>query len=111
MDTSSSNERSKSRLSEEATEQELEFVGWLRRHGAAFGSVDWPSSETESGIRGAVATLNIDSGVSQSSMENCSIDRRSSAYSVCAHYQPPERGRLIQFEVSREPGNKEYERV
>lgn len=67
MDTSSreNDERSKSRVSEEATEEELEFVGWLRGHGAAFGSVDWPSSETESGIRGALATRNIESGVSQ----------------------------------------------
>lgn len=46
--------------------EEQEFLGWLRTYGAFFHDVHWPSLETESGMRGAIATRNIDSGVSKS---------------------------------------------
>ena len=59
---SSSWERQKDPTSTE----EQEFLEWLRRNGALFHDVHWPSSETESGMRGAIATRNIDSGVRNS---------------------------------------------
>lgn len=45
------------------TTEEQAFLEWLRRNGAVVHDVHWPSSETESGIRGAIATRHIDSGV------------------------------------------------
>lgn len=42
---------------------EQDFLGWLRRHGAEIDSIDWPSSNTGSGIRGAVAKRDIEGGV------------------------------------------------
>ena len=44
--------------------EEQEFLDWLRRNGALFHDVLWPSSDTQSGMRGAIAARNIDSGVS-----------------------------------------------
>ncbi|CAM9206009.1 unnamed protein product [Ectocarpus sp. 4 AP-2014] len=38
-----------------AVSEEQEFLRWLRSHGAVIDCVEWPSSETESGVRGAVA--------------------------------------------------------
>lgn len=39
------------------------FLAWLRANGARFDSVDWPSSKTESTVRGAVARADIATGV------------------------------------------------
>ena len=49
--------------------EEQEFLDWLRSNGALFHDVHWPSSETESGLRGAIATRDIDSGVRERTRE------------------------------------------
>ncbi|CAN0530881.1 unnamed protein product, partial [Ectocarpus sp. 12 AP-2014] len=45
-----------------AVREEREFLRWLRSHGAVIDCVEWPSSETESGVRGAVARRDIAPG-------------------------------------------------
>ncbi|CAB1098425.1 unnamed protein product [Ectocarpus sp. CCAP 1310/34] len=45
-----------------AVSEEQEFLRWLRSHGAVIDCVEWPSSETESGVRGAVARRDIAPG-------------------------------------------------
>ncbi|CAM9299099.1 unnamed protein product, partial [Ectocarpus fasciculatus] len=47
---------------EGAVRDEQEFLRWLRSHGAVIDWVEWPSSETESGVRGAVARRDIAPG-------------------------------------------------
>lgn len=47
----------------DAAVREQEFLKWLRSHGAVIDCVEWPSSETESGVRGAVARRDIAPGV------------------------------------------------
>lgn len=44
-------------------EAERSFIDWLRSNGAEFSGVQWPSRETESGMRGAVARRDIATGV------------------------------------------------
>lgn len=44
-------------------EAEQNFIDWLRSNGAKFGGIQWPSHETESGMRGAVARRDIATGV------------------------------------------------
>lgn len=39
-----------------------EFRDWLIENGAKFPKIDWPSNDTESGIRGAVARSDIHTG-------------------------------------------------
>ncbi|CAM9164316.1 unnamed protein product [Scytosiphon promiscuus] len=59
MDKSAEGEGSNA---EPAAMAEQQFLDWLRRHGAGIDSIDWPSSETGSGIRGAVAKQDIEGG-------------------------------------------------
>lgn len=41
--------------------KDIRFLSWLKQHGAMFPKVDWPRSDTDSGIRGAIALDNISS--------------------------------------------------
>ena len=38
------------------------FLEWLGFHGARFPSIEWPSNQTDSGIRGAIAKADIGMG-------------------------------------------------
>jgi hypothetical protein len=38
------------------------FCEWLQNHGAQYPKIKWPSNDTESGSRGAIATENIETG-------------------------------------------------
>lgn len=42
---------------------EQAFLVWLRENGAIFDSVKWPSLDTATGVRGAVARRDIVAGV------------------------------------------------
>lgn len=44
-------------------EAERKFIDWLRSNGAEFSGIQWPSRETESGMRGAVARRDVATGV------------------------------------------------
>lgn len=47
-----------------ATPEEAEFLSWLKVNGATFPKVEWPTDETASGVRGAVALDDISLGES-----------------------------------------------
>lgn len=40
-------------------DKDAAFLSWLEAEGASFPSIEWPSSKTESGIRGAIAKEDI----------------------------------------------------
>lgn len=43
-----------------ATEKELVFIDWLKRHGAVLDKLEWPAVDPATGSRGAITRENIE---------------------------------------------------